>query len=67
MLICSALKVFVGLYNNILGTTILDLDVPLFTNLVIYSVYKDEIIYGKSLSMCSYVSGANRCSHFHLE
>ena len=54
MLTCSSLKVFVGLCKNRLGT-ILGLDIPLFSNLVIYAVYKDEIIYDKSLSIYAHV------------
>ena len=56
---CSAMKVFIGLHKNTL-VTILDLDVPLFSNLVIYTVYRDEIIYDKSLSICSCVSAVKK-------
>ena len=50
ILMCCAMNVFIGLHSNIL-VTILDLDVALFSNLVVYTVYKDEIIYDKSLSI----------------
>jgi len=62
ILMCCAMNVFIGLHSNIL-VTILDLDVALFSNLVVYTVYKDEIIYDKSLSICS-CSVVKRCSLF---
>ena len=63
MLICCAMNVFIGLHSNILDA-ILDLDFPLFSILVVYTVYKDEIIYDKSLSICSCDSVVKRCSLF---